>query len=1075
MKINRLLVFLCCLLPLTSQGGDLFNPAPSVIESPRDDAAFARLTTNSEGKTPVVKNLDAAWIKTLADRGEPKLYTKANSKDFAYIGMPIGGIGAGELYLSGDGRLWGWDIFNTRCVGGFPVELGLAYVSPHTVGDPADITQTLVEQGFVLRTKVGDKVDTRTLDKKGFADVEFSGQYPIGKVSYSDPACPVQVKLEAFSPYIPGSVKDSSYPATIFNYTLENTSADKVECTLGGWLENPIARTTRGLTPAILETKASRGVNYAMLGYSVATGPSKGANGFDIINDFQTSQYKPWKVEKEAPPTDTVGHAAKEHWVNYSVGSYFHGDAKFPGKLISPSFVIKRPWLTFLISGGDKVGTEGVNLVVDGQVVQTATVQMRELLHPVAWDVKNLVGKTAHVEITLIDSQFWGHLAVYDIAQADQKAIAVPLEKQIDAGSMGFAAVRDATSNFIHAGIQMVDDRVFPEYPIGTVEVIAQVNGPDYPTACLDAPAADSAQVNTTDPNAKLVGAVRRHVTLAPGEKVTLSFIVSWYFPNPMTLGLQTSNSRQYGSRFKSAQAVVEHLATDFTRLTDATRQWNATWYDSTLPYWFLDRTFLNASTLATSTFYALSDGRYYGYEGRYSCTGTCTHVYGYQQVMGFLFPEIERNLREKVDFVNGFGMNPEGGIAMRDEWDKNPPVDGQSGIILRTYLAHRMSADDSFLKRNYASVKKAANYLVNKYDAVHAGILVGPQGNTMDAAWYGNNTWMSLYYQAALRATAEMADTCNDGAYAKSLRVIADKGRSFIESQLFNGEYFIHQPDAAHPESPGTYNGCTLEELMGQNWAYQVGLGDIVDSAKAHTALDSIWKYDYTTDAGQYRNVFKEGRWYANAGEGGLIMCTFPHGGEDTLKKGNTGFSAYDNECWPGSEYEITASMMWEGQVDKALAEIKTLQERFDGAKRNPWNECECGSHYSRSMASYGVFTAACGFDYDGPKGEMAFAPRVQPENFKAAFTAAEGWGSFSQKYNGAGLDASLDLRYGKLRLKTLSLVLPAGNLGRDAKVTSGGKEIPVTSHVTGNRISLAFHSDVILTAGQALAVTIR
>jgi hypothetical protein len=343
-----------------------------------------------------------------------------------------------------------------------------------------------------------------------------------------------------------------------------------------------------------------------------------------------------------------------------------------------------------------------------------------------------------------------------------------------------------------------------------------------------------------------------------------------------------------------------------------------------------------------------------------------------------------------------------------------------------------------------------------------------------MDSAWYGQIAWLSLYYQAALRAAAKMADASNDGDYAKSLTTMADQGRTIVETRLFNGEYFVHLPDPAHPDSPGTYNGCPIEQLMGQNWAYEVGLGDIVDHGKALTALDSIWKYNYTTDAGLYRDKFKPGRWYAVAGEGGLIMCTFPNGSEDALSKGHPGFAAYDNECWAGSEYEAASLMMWDGQVDKALAEVKTLQERYAAAKRNPWNELECGSHYSRSMSSYGVFIAACGFEYNGPGGSMAFAPRVNPEDFKAAFTSAEGWGSFSQKYDGKGMDAALDLRYGKLRLKTLSLVLPSGSDAQAAKVEVDGKDQPVAMVRRGDWISLSFTSDVLMTAGQGLMITI-
>jgi non-lysosomal glucosylceramidase len=1052
--------FLAVSLPvLPAKSADLFNPAPATIESPLDaDAALKRLTTNSEGKTPVVKNLDPAWIRKLADRGEPTLYTKTNSHDFAYIGMPVGGIGAGELYLSGDGRLWDWDIFGNHVSESFPVEGGLAYIHPHTVGDPHDSSQEVLERGFVIRTKQGDKVDTRTLDKDGFSGVSFSGQYPVGTVNYTDPASPVRVKLEAFSPFIPGNVADSSYPATILNYTVRNTSPEKVECTIGGWMENAVGRNTGKHTPILLQNQAAKNQGCTVLNFEMKP-PAGAAKPATIFEDFESGTYTHWKAEGDAFGSRPVKRGEISHGAvvpgvqgQYYIDTFTNGNEKATGTLTSDPFTVTQPYLTFLIAGDNSsLLQESVRLLVDDQVVLLAAGKRDDVLRPVSWNVRDYIGKKARIQITDESSQAWGHILVDNIAFADAPESQTAFKDQPDIGNMALAVLGD------------------------DAEPVAQFPEPKFSDGALDGTRKFASLPQESGAKGKLVGAIRRTVTLAPGEEKTISFIVAWYFPNPLPLGLATPTSRQYTVRFKSAADVVDHLVTNFDRLSRDTMAWRDTWYDSTLPCWFLDRTFLNSSTLASSTDYLLADGRFYGYEGRYSCPGTCTHVYGYQQTMGFLFPDLEKALMEKAEFKPGIGMNPDGGIGMRAEYEPRPPVDGQSGLILRTYLACRMSADDSFLKHNYASVKKAANYLVTKYDAAHAGILVGPQGNTMDAAWYGNNTWMSLYYQAALRATAEMADASNDGAYAKSLRAIADKGRAFIESQLFNGEYFYHQPDPAHADSPGTFNGCTLEQLMGQNWAYQVGMGDIVDPAKVRTAIDSIWKNNYTSDAGAYRKVFTAGRWYAMDGEGGLIMCTFPHGGEETLKKGNTGFSAYDNECWPGSEYEITATMMWKGEVDRALTEMKTLNERFDAAKRNPWDECECGSHYSRSMASYGVFTAACGFEYDGPKGAMAFAPRVQPENFKAAFTSAQGWGSFSQKYDGTGLDATLALRYGQLRLKTLSLIVPSQNQTAGATAQVNGKSVPVTSSRIGNRITITFSTDLHLSAGQNLKIAIK
>jgi non-lysosomal glucosylceramidase len=1055
---------LICLLSasLHAQADDEFNSSPAKIDSPRDDAdvVLKRLTVGSDNKTPTVKNLDRAWVKSLGDRGEPTLYTKANSHDFDYIGMPVGGIGAGEIYLSGDGRLWDWDIFGTLVQSGFQVENGEAYRFPHKVGDIHDHSQQVLDQGFVIRTRQGAKTDTRTLDKSGFSNITFSGQYPIGSVDYSDLASPVRVHLETFSPFIPSNVADSSYPAVILNYTVTNTSDQPVDCTLGGWLENAVAWESRHDVKAQLHNAVLKSPKGTLLDCS-AIPLAENVHPPVIYDDFASGTYDKWKVEGAAfgSRPAKVGEIKHRSPIQgavtpYLADSYLNGSDSATGTLTSASFVINRPFITFLIGGGDKPKLECVNLLVNGAVVRSATGADDATLRPGFWNVRDLAGKTAQFQIvdassTGWSSTDWGHILVSELAFADKP---YDLAGRSDEGGMALALLGDSTSTEGIAGLDA-----------------AKGSSQD---AALDAPPIDTAQ--TADAQPKLVGALRRKFTLGPGQKATVSFVVAWYFPNPLAMRLQTPTGRQYGVRFKSAQDVVDHLTAKIDQLTSDTRAWHDAWYDSTLPYYFLDRTFLNTSTLATSTSYLLSDGRFYGYEGRYSCPGTCTHVWSYQQAMGFLFPDLEKSLMEKVELKPGIGMNPDGGIAMRGEYDHHPPVDGQSGIILRTYLTHRMSADNSFLERNYAAVKKATDYLVSAVDPQRTGILSGAQGNTMDAVWWGKNTWMSLYYQAALRATAEMADISNDGDYAKSLRAIADKGRNVIETQLFNGEYFIHVGDPAHPESPGTFDGCPIEQLMGQNWAYEVGLGDIVDRDKALTALNSIWKYDYTTDAGLYRAAFKKGRWYAVAGEGGLIMCAFPHGDEDALTKGNTIFSAYDNECWTGSEYEETALMMWDGLVDKAFAEIKTINERYDGSKRNPWAECECGSHYSRAMSSYGVFIAACGFEYNGPQGAMAFAPRVKPEDFKAAFTSAEGWGSFSQKYAGTGMSASLSLRYGKLRLKTLSLVLPSGSQAQGVKAQVDGKDQPASLSRKGNRISVDFPSDLHLTAGQTLSLTV-
>jgi hypothetical protein len=156
------------------------------------------------------------------------------------------------------------------------------------------------------------------------------------------------------------------------------------------------------------------------------------------------------------------------------------------------------------------------------------------------------------------------------------------------------------------------------------------------------------------------------------------------------------------------------------------------------------------------------------------------------------------------------------------------------------------------------------------------------------------------------------------------------------------------------------------------------------------------------------------------------------------------------------------------------ALAHARTMHDRYGASKRNPWNEVEWGSHYSRSMASYGQFTAVCGFEHHGPKGYIAFSPRLSPGDFRAAFTAAEGWGAFHQRRAGETQVDRLDLKWGRLRLRTLAFDLPPSVRARAASVTAAGRPVEAELRQSANRAVLRLAEPAAIQAGESLQVTI-
>jgi hypothetical protein len=155
---------------------------------------------------------------------------------------------------------------------------------------------------------------------------------------------------------------------------------------------------------------------------------------------------------------------------------------------------------------------------------------------------------------------------------------------------------------------------------------------------------------------------------------------------------------------------------------------------------------------------------------------------------------------------------------------------------------------------------------------------------------------------------------------------------------------------------------------------------------------------------------------------------------------------------------------------LTEALAICRAVHERYHPAKRNPFNEIECGDHYARALASWGVLIALAGFEYHGPKRHFGFSPRITPGDFRSVFTAAEGWGTISQRREGNKQVNTIDVRWGRLRVRTLSISLPAGRAAQ--RVSIQGDDVEFEQD--GQRLKIPLPNEQTIETGERLRIEI-
>jgi uncharacterized protein (DUF608 family) len=552
-------------------------------------------------------------------------------------------------------------------------------------------------------------------------------------------------------------------------------------------------------------------------------------------------------------------------------------------------------------------------------------------------------------------------------------------------------------------------------------------------------------------------------LSLKPGETKVIKLMMAWYVPDTdLNYGKDSKEKGEetcadkncsckdsfykpwYSGKFKGIEEVINYWKTNYNDLRNKSALFKDSFYNTTLPSEVIEAVGANLAILKSPTVLRQPDGKLWSWEGcgdnSGCCAGSCTHVWNYAQAIPHLFPKLERTLRE-TEFIPSQARD--GHQTFRSALPIRPVAndfyaasDGQLGGIMKMYRDWRISGDSGWMKKMYPQVTESMDYCIRTWDPRSTGTLEEPHHNTYDIEFWGPDGMCTGFYLGALRAISEMGRFL--GEDVRNYESLYEKGRKTLETELYNGEYFIQKiqwkglnaPDPV-VASKGAWNsdysdeakdllqkegpkyqygkGCLSDGALGVWIAEMCGLKNIVDQEKIASHLKSVFKYNFRPDLSEHSNPQRPS--YALGKEGGLLLCTWPKGEMLSLP------FVYSNEVWTGIEYQVASHLLVIGETEKAIEIVRACRSRYDGRIRNPFDEYECGHWYARAMSSYGMLQGLTGVRYDAVTQEMFM--KSGKGDFTSFISTETGFGNIGLK-NGKPF---LDTVFGEITVKNFVL----------------------------------------------------
>jgi hypothetical protein len=324
------------------------------------------------------------------------------------------------------------------------------------------------------------------------------------------------------------------------------------------------------------------------------------------------------------------------------------------------------------------------------------------------------------------------------------------------------------------------------------------------------------------------------------------------------------------------------------------------------------------------------------------------------------------------------------------------------------------------------------------------------------------------------------MALAVGDQASADDYRRIFQQGSQWIDANLFNDEFYIQQikgftldqinpelrigTEGFDPKDPQFQlgSGCLIDQLIGQYLAHVMDLGYLVSPDHIQIALESIYRYNYKRTLVDHDNVE---RTFALNDESAMVICDYGKAARPRIP------FPYFAEVMTGFEHSTAALMLYSGMVPQGIECILNIRARYDGEKRNPWDESECGHHYARAMASWSSFVAVSGFVYDGRRAAIVAVPRIPHQSFQCFWSTGAGWGSFSYNSIAGGTHFSIEVIAGTLACRSCEIT----GSGKATSAECNNARHPHTIHAANGRTLFLFGEPFTLTTGQTLELEVR